>query len=80
LFFFENLSLSYNQIIHIPCRVRDIVGHPSGTERHISCLFEDSHLCIRFVPLGSACRTHARRVTANDDELHKDTSKEKISW
>jgi len=60
-----------DQIIHVPCRVRDIVGDASGTVGHIFGLFENSDLRIRLVPFDPACRAHAGRIATYDDELHK---------
>jgi len=70
LLLLEHVGRSNDQIIHVPRRVRDIIGHASGTVGHVSRLFENHHLRIRLVPLETAGRAHAGCVTTDDDELH----------
>ena len=70
LFIAKYLGVTYDQILDVSFRRRQIVGQASGAVGYIHGLFENHYLQVRLIALGAAGSTHAGGVSTDYDECH----------
>jgi hypothetical protein len=70
LFVAKYLGLSYDQILDVSIRRRQIVGQASGAVGDIFGFFENNHVEIRQLALGAAGCAHSGGICTDDDKIH----------
>jgi hypothetical protein len=71
LFLTENVGLSNYQVLDTPPGIADVIRDASGAVRNIRGFFDNGHLHVGSVAFGPAGGTHAGRISADDDKVHK---------
>jgi hypothetical protein len=70
LFVSKYLGVTYDQILDVSIRRRQIIGQASGAVGYIHGFFQDRYLQIRLITLGAAGGTHSGGIATDNDEFH----------
>jgi hypothetical protein len=70
LFIAKYLGVSYDQILDVSFRRRQIVRQASGAVRYIHGFFQNRYIQVRLIALGAAGGAHAGGISTDYDEFH----------
>jgi hypothetical protein len=70
LFVSKYLGVTYDQILDVSIRRRQIIGQASGAVRYIQGFFQNRYLQVRLIALGAAGGTHPGGISTDNDKFH----------